>query len=154
MAHPNTTKIGRSPTHPRADRRIDSNLAAFITQQCLKETGDENLFVIEGDWLCRTCYEKAKKQFLSQVATEQKEENETRENDAMDVDYRRSKRQRVATNMIGLSLDDIPSDKLSSSSSSSNEEILEEDKKYHESQSKEMLNEIFKIVGLLPIIDV
>jgi hypothetical protein len=42
-AHQDATRRGRSPTHPRGDRPIDSKLAAFMTQQYFENTGDDQV---------------------------------------------------------------------------------------------------------------
>jgi hypothetical protein len=153
IAHRYATKRGHSPTHPRDDRPIDSNLAAFITQQYFNETEDDKFVMAKGDVLCRTCYETAQKQFISQLSTVQNEKNELWDYNAMEMDHSRCLRKRIVSNVVEKSSDDISSDELSSSSQSSSEEMDDEDRKYHQNQSKSMLNEIFKIVGVSPIAD-
>ena len=73
-AHQDTTKRGRNSTHPLGDRLIDSKLAAFTTQHYFEETGGDEAALMEGDRLCRTCYEKAIKQFTSRSYTRKMDE--------------------------------------------------------------------------------
>ncbi|CAF4702435.1 unnamed protein product [Rotaria sp. Silwood2] len=152
-AHRYATKTARNPTYIRGNREIVSSLAAFITRQYLRETGDDKLMMIEGDVLCRTCYETARKQFFSQLGAVHEEETELWDNNAMEVDYNGSLCKSLTLSEIEASSDDTSSDELSSSSLSSNEETTEEDRKYHQSRPMSMLNEIFKIVDVSPIVD-
>ncbi|CAF3249875.1 unnamed protein product [Rotaria sp. Silwood2] len=152
-AHRYATKTGLNPTYPRGNRPIASSLAAFITRQYFRETGDDKLMINEGDVLCRTCDETARKQFFSQLGAVHEEETELWDNNAMEVDYNGSLCKSLTSSEVEASSDDTSSDELSSSSLSSNEETTEEDRKYHESRQMSMLNEIFKIVDVSPIVD-
>ena len=115
-AHQNATRRGRSPTHPRGDRPIDSKLAAFMTQQYFENTGDDQMVLTKGDCLCRTCYERAMKQFTSNSSN-------------------------------------LYSSSSSSSSESTDEEMAELDMHFEKNKSKEILNDIFRILGVSSITD-
>ncbi|CAF3862057.1 unnamed protein product, partial [Rotaria sp. Silwood1] len=56
--HQGAAKIGSNPTHPRGDRKVDSKLARFINELYQTSIGGNTSSIQEGDYLCRTCYEK------------------------------------------------------------------------------------------------
>ena len=156
-AHQGTTKRGRNPAHPLGDRSIDSKLAAFITQQYFEETGDDQVVLLEGDRLCRTCYEKAMKQFTCRPYT-RKVDKERDIDSSMEVDEKPTRFSSRTTKPIKLLSKDYSSSQYSSSSTSSASETTDEETaelkiQFEKNKSKDILNDIFRIVGVSSITD-
>lgn len=146
-SHQGATKRGKNPTHPIGDRSIDSTLAAWLTQQYFDNTGDDQLVLMEGDRLCRTCYEKA----IQQVTKE-------RDIDSwMEVDEKPTRRSSRTIKPVELLSKDNSYNRYSSSPSSSsestNEEMAELELQFEKNKSKDILNDILRIVGIPPITD-
>jgi hypothetical protein len=59
-AHADKTKVERKPSYPKGKRRIDFNLATFLTYTA-------SIPFSENDYLCTICYQKAKESSIMLV---------------------------------------------------------------------------------------
>jgi len=152
--HASAYKIGSKPTHPRGDRKIDHELATFINQSdLLPRTGNEMLLQ-EGDLLCRSCYKK-ERMFQRYHENSQNIERETY--GKMDIDDRIPRRRRSVISNLGEILNSkfsLEEDLRSSrSKSSSDSEPDEAEQIYKQKKAKELLNQVFMVLGIPPLTD-
>jgi hypothetical protein len=145
-AHAHKSKVGQKPTYPKGQRRIDANLAAFLTYT-------SSIPYNENDLLCTTCYQKAKEKFdnitnASSYAT------------SMSIDSNKIRSERAAArsalstitslNNIGV----LDSEREHSSSDNSDQEITPFKLKANQDKSKELLNNVLSLVNEPPIKDI
>jgi len=153
-SHHDCTKIDHKPTHPRGDRKVDGELAAFISESYRVSTGDEGILIQAGDLFCRTCYDKERSKFDSHLIL-QKSTDEG--NESMDTDDQRPRRQRkTMSNMEFRSNLDFPLEEKAESScsqSSSESETIDDEKRYNQEKTTHLLNQVFSVLNISQISD-
>jgi len=70
VSHQGARMSGPGALRPRGNRPIDTDLAAFITQEYYQANANVGFALSEGDLLCRTCYETESPRFHTHLAVE------------------------------------------------------------------------------------
>lgn len=139
-AHVNKTKIGKKPTYPKGQRRIGYILANFLNYS-------SSILFNDTDYLCTMCYQKAVAAFSSL--------NNAAE--AIDLDKDRSNR--VTASVAASTISSLTNagflfaDNHDTSPDTSDEETMDIELQLNKDKSIELLNNILKLVGDLPIRD-
>ena len=142
-AHCHQTKIGRKPTHPTGQRRIDNNLAIFLTQH-LSVSFEEN------DHLCSPCYLTAQRE-LSRIKSN---------NSPVPMDTEQFRPKRVAATAAlssistNINIESCISEPSNSSEETSDEEMTNFLPRLQREKSTALLNGVFRLVGQSPIVDI
>ena len=154
MSHWNETRIGSRPTHPRGDRKVDEELARFINNSLQLSTYQNMNLIQQGEFLCRTCYEKERNAL--QLSTISNEDLET-EHESMDIDELMPTKRRSTTYTLNQTLNirfgSEKGDVSSDSESSINNEADETEQLFHQMKAKRLLNDVFAVLGIPSVSD-
>jgi hypothetical protein len=149
ISHQGAKKSGSGALRPRGNRPIDNDLAAFITPEYYQATVNVGFVLSEGDLLCRTCYETESTRFHTHWAVEDAKSRES------DGKHRRRSRSSFGSSVLAevdaLAVDSPVCSQLSAKSGSAADTA---EMKYKLEQSKELLNQVFQILGIVKITDV
>jgi hypothetical protein len=143
VAHADKTKKGQKPTHPKGKRRVDHDLAVFLTDTY-------GILINEDDFLCTCCYDLAK-------------ENLSRTNSIATLTPMHSDELRPVRAAASAALSTIStlasvamslSDYGDSSSDISDDEIINLEFQLNREKSIELLNNVFALVGQSSLKDI
>ena len=141
--HPQKTKVGCKPTHPKGQRRIGRDLAVFFGRKF-------SVVFDKHDYLCSSCYSSAEREWKDALTNSFSE--------SMDTDAYRSKRASAASAILSISslryTDSSDAESDASSSTASEKEISDVISFVEQKESTALLNAVFAVLGQGPIIDV
>jgi hypothetical protein len=149
ISHQGARKSGPGALRPRGNRPIDNDLAAFITQEYYQANANVEFALFEGDLLCRTCYETESTRFYTHLAVE---DAKSRESDGKHP--RRSSSRFYSSDLVEIHSITVNSPDFSPSSAGSGSMEETAEMEYKLEQSKELLNQVFQILGIAKIRDV
>jgi hypothetical protein len=149
IAHQGARKSGPGTLCPRGNRPIDNDLAAFITQEYYQADANVGFALSEGDLLCRTCYERESTRFHTHLDVE---DAKSREADGKHP--RRSNSSFYSSDLVKVDAIAVDSPVFSPMSAESGSMADTAEMKYKLEQSKELLNQVFQILGIAKIRDV
>ena len=148
ISHQGTRKSGPGALRPRGNRPIDNDLATFITQEYYQANANVEFALSEGDLLCRTCYETESTRFHTHLAVEDANSRES------EGKYPR----RTGSSFYSLDIAEV--DAIAADSpvftplpAESGSMVENAEMKYKLEQSKELLNQVFEILGIAKIRD-
>ena len=154
VAHRGSTKVGCKPSHPRGKRRVDGQLARFISE--MYAMVDETNQLRTDYRLCHTCYDRENARFNASHGQERDLDEDGSETMNVDDPSMESWRQFNSTMNDAPMADDQIDENLESSptaSATESEDSEDIDRSYRQEQAKQMLNEIFQVLRIPPIVD-
>ncbi|CAF4173888.1 unnamed protein product [Rotaria magnacalcarata] len=141
--HVGKSKVGQKPTFPKGKRRINHELAMFLTNQNGK-------YFQQDDFLCTRCFETVKQNLAMNLPLIT--------SSAMDIDDRKPERAAATTALLNISaLTNIEmsfSDCEDVAPDNCEEEIMALELQLSRQKSLELLNNILSLVGLSSIRDI
>ena len=154
MSHRNATRIGSRPTHPRGDRKVDEELAGFINNSLQSSTYESTTLIQQGDFLCRTCYEKERHALQFSTISN---EDLGGEHESMDADELITRKRRSTTytlnQTLNIKFESEEGDVSSDSESSVNNEADETEQLLDQMKAKTLLNDVFAVLCISPVSD-
>lgn len=154
VAHRGSTKVGCKPSHPRGNRKVDGQLARFISE--LYAMVDETNQLRTEYRLCRRCYERENAKFNASHGHQRDLCGDGNETMNVDDQSMESWHQSESTMKDASMADDQIDENLESSPTASvteSEDSDDIDRSYRQEQAKNTLNEIFQVLSIPPIVD-
>lgn len=155
VAHSGSTKIGCRPTHPKADRRIDAELAVFIKKSYGVSNEDDEYG--QDIFFCRTCFER---ETLNFIASESHRAN-VKASSQRKMDIRNEKSERpsgiktISKRLFDMNrLNNQGSESLrSQSSEGEGDDDDHMEYQYQRQESIKILNDVFEVLKIPRIVD-
>ena len=153
-SHQDGTRIGQKLSHPKADRRVDSDLATFINKSQLS-TASSVVYMKEGNFSCRTCYEKEQIKFEAYRILQKPIEEREYETMDIDNDIQGQERRTISSLEKGLNSYFTSTENTPSSYSESSRDSEDDDSEiiYKQTEAKKLLNQVFSVLGISPVSD-
>jgi hypothetical protein len=143
LAHDDKTKMGQKPNFPKGQRRLNHNLATFLTNI-------SSLSFTENDYLCTPCYQRSMEKFNEMYIS-------INSPPAMETDEPRPTRTAATTALSNIatlnSFHMFLSDR-NKSSDISDDEIMDIEFRVNRENSLALLNKFFSLVGLSSVRDI